>query len=35
MKFLIDAHLGALVAAFDGASLVELTADDLSILDKD
>lgn len=30
---LIDGHLDAVVAAFEGASLVELTADDLSILD--
>ena len=31
---LIDGHLDAVVAAFEGASLVELTADDLSILDE-
>lgn len=32
---LIDGHLDAVVAAFEGASLVELTVDDLSILDAD
>lgn len=32
---LIDGHLDAVVAAFEGASLVELTVDDLSILDED
>ncbi len=32
---LVDEHFDAVVAAFEGASLVELTADDLSILDED
>jgi predicted nuclease of predicted toxin-antitoxin system len=32
---LIDGHLGEVVAAFQSARLVELTADDLSILDED
>lgn len=30
---LFDEHLDAVVAAFEGAKLVQLTADDLSILD--
>ena len=32
---LIDDHLDAVVAAFEGARLVQITADDLSILDED
>jgi predicted nuclease of predicted toxin-antitoxin system len=32
---LFDAHLDALVDAFEGANLVQLTAGDLSILDED
>jgi predicted nuclease of predicted toxin-antitoxin system len=32
---LFDEHLDALVDAFEGANLVQLTAGDLSILDKD
>lgn len=32
---LIDEHLDAVVAAFEGANLVQFTADDLSILDED
>lgn len=31
----IDDHLDAVVAAFEGARLVQITADDLSILDED